>query len=101
MPAFLGHELGVLVSHRASLRSGKFGSSGGRTMSILRSSRRCLCAGQMRDAIFLAIARDAKLEIGIAQLRRPTNRAFVNRFLVAPRLTFNTLATRRNLPAMP
>ena len=38
---------------------------------------------QMRHAIFLAIARDAKIEIRIGQLRRAADRAAMQRFVVA------------------
>src|SRR3979490_2969749 len=64
------------------------------------SSGRRLRARQMRDAIFLAIARDAELEIRIAQLRRTADGALVNRFCFTARLAFEPPASRCDLMTM-
>src|SRR5438093_584771 len=55
----------------------------------------------MRSAILLTIARDAEIQVRIAQFRRSTNRAFVQWFGFAPRLASKTLAARRDFTTMP
>src|ERR1051326_2152206 len=55
----------------------------------------------MRETIFLAITRHAKLKIGIAQFRSPADRTTMKRLLVAPRLDFETLPPFRDFLAVP
>jgi len=55
----------------------------------------------MRHAIFLTVARDAEIEIRIAQFRRSADRAFVQWFGFAARLASKTLAARRDFTAVP
>src|SRR4051812_11795282 len=58
-------------------------------------------ARQMFHAIFLAVARDAELELRIAQLRAPAGVATMEGFGVAARLHLETLAARLHVLAMP
>src|SRR6478672_7007904 len=55
----------------------------------------------MCDAIFLAIARDPEIQIGIGQLGRAANRALVQRLGVTAGLFFKALPATRDLAPMP
>ena len=55
----------------------------------------------MRHAIFLAIARDAKIEIGIGQFGCAADRAFVKRFGFAARVIFKTFPAGGDFVTMP
>src|SRR5260370_7867881 len=55
----------------------------------------------MRHAIFLAIARDAKIEIGIGQFGCAADRAFVKRFGFAARVIFKTFPAAGDFVTMP
>src|SRR5438445_10457602 len=55
----------------------------------------------MRHAIFLAIARDAKIEIGISQFGCAADRAFVKRFGFAARVIFQTFPAAGDFVTMP
>ena len=55
----------------------------------------------MRHAIFLAIARDAKIEIGISQFGCAADRAFVKRFGFAARVIFKTFPAAGDFVTMP
>src|SRR5207245_8942260 len=55
----------------------------------------------MRHAIFLAIARDAKIEIGIGQFGCAANRTFVKRFGFAARVIFKTFPAAGDFVTMP
>src|SRR5438128_10394786 len=65
------------------------------------SARGGLRRRQMRHAIFLAIARDAKIEIGIGQFGCAANRAFVKRFGLAARVIFKTFPPAGDFVTMP
>src|SRR5207237_5532164 len=54
----------------------------------------------MRYAIFFAVARDAKVEIRIAQFRRSADRAFVKWFGLAAGVDLETSAPRGNFLAV-
>ena len=54
----------------------------------------------MRYAIFFAVARNAKVQIRIAQFRRTAGRAFVKWFGLAAGVDLETSAPRRNFPAL-
>src|SRR6202035_1941139 len=54
----------------------------------------------MRDAIFFAVARNAKIEIRVGQLRCAADRAVVQRLICAARMVFKTFPPCRNLMAM-
>ena len=69
-------------------------------MSILRRYRGGLRPRQMRHAILFAVAGDPEIEIGIAQLGRAANCAFVERLGFAARFDFKPLAPRRDFVTM-
>src|SRR5213079_1898582 len=64
-------------------------------------ARGCLRFRQMRHAIFFAVARDAKIEIRIAQLGGAADRAAMERFSGAARVGFKTSAPCRNVMPVP
>src|SRR5205823_631543 len=114
MPAFLRNKRGVLIGHPASLIR-KYSRSSGvaafvsnvearrspRRAPLQRNlRRRCLRLRQMRHAVFLTVARDAKIEIRIGQLRGAAHRATMQRFVVAARVCFETSPPRRDFMAM-
>lgn len=55
----------------------------------------------MRDAIFLAVAGHAEIQIRIGQFRRAADRALVERLILAARLRFKTLSALRYFAALP
>src|SRR4051794_17967060 len=57
-------------------------------------------ARQMRHAILLTVARDAELEVGIAQLRRAASRAAMQRFIRAAALHFELLPAATDILPM-
>ena len=54
----------------------------------------------MLHAIFFAVARDAKFEIGIAQLRRAADGASVKRFIFAARTILKTFSANGDFMTM-
>src|ERR1041385_1992346 len=76
-------------------------SAGGRLRSIALPRGRRLRAGQVFHAIFLAIARDTELQVGIAQLCSSADLAVVKRFVAcAANITLETLPPRGNVVAV-
>ena len=55
----------------------------------------------MGDAIFLAVARHAEFETGIAQFRGAARRTFVQRLFFIARLDFETLAPDSDFFSLP
>src|SRR5207237_9860432 len=64
MPALFRNKSRILIGHRVSVRRVE-----------KRSSWRDLGLGQMREAVFLPVTGNAKLQVGIAQLGRAANGA--------------------------
>src|ERR1700759_4955258 len=65
-------------------------------------SSRVWCGGrQMRDAIFLAISRHPKVQVGIGQFGRSANRAGVQGFIRSPCGRFKSLPPSGDFAPLP
>src|SRR5437867_10032814 len=102
MPAFLWNKRYVFISHRGSLILRNSGSSTVAAFvsnaespgaSTRRGGYNSLARGrlrlrQVRHAVFLAIARDAEIQIRIGQLGRAAHRTAMQRVVSAARVRF-------------
>src|SRR4051794_1968594 len=105
MPAFFRDQRGVLVSHRSSFERAIYWSRVGAVHTAACGRLRSIAAtfnggphlGQMCNAIFFAIARDAEIEVWITYFGGATDRATMEGFSRAARVDFKTSASRRDV----